>query len=97
MNHAEIGARVAENWNFPDVIVNAIRYHHAPDSAPVDVKKLVSVVYLSDLMTHYQKEEVAFYQIDVDVLKEFKLANEVQFKKISDQLLEAFNKQDSGE
>lgn len=97
VNHAEIGARVAENWNFPDVIVNAIRYHHAPDSAPVDVKKLVSVVYLSDLMTHYQKEEVAFYQIDVDVLKEFKLANEVQFKKISDQLLEAFNKQDNGE
>ena len=94
VNHAEIGARVAENWNFPDVIVSAIRYHHAPDCAPVEVKKLVSVVYLADLMTHYQKEDVAFYQIDVDVLKEFKLTNEGQFKKISDQLLDAFNKQD---
>lgn len=97
VNHAEIGARVAENWNFPDVIVSAIRYHHAPDCAPVEVKKLVSVVYLADLMTHYQKEDVAFYQIDVDVLKEFKLTNEGQFKKISDQLLEAFNKQESAD
>ena len=97
VNHAEIGARVAENWNFPDIIVNAIRYHHAPDSAPADVKKLVDVVYLADLMTHYQKEEVAFYQIDVDVLKEFKLVNEGQFQKISTQMLEAFQKQESGE
>lgn len=94
VNHAEIGARVAENWNFPDVIVNSIRYHHAPDSAPEDVKKLVYVVYLADLMTHYQKDEITFYQIDVEVLKEFKLTNEGQFKKISDQLLDAFNKQD---
>ena len=92
VNHAEIGARVAENWNFPDVIVNAIRYHHAPDSAPAEVQKLVNVVYLADLMTHYQKGEVAFYQIDVEVLKEFKLANEGQFQKISDQLLVAFKK-----
>ena len=94
VNHAEIGARVAENWNFPDIIVNAIRYHHAPDSAPAEVKKLVDVVYLADLMTHCQKGEVAFYQIDVDVLKEFKLVNEGQFQKISNQLLEAFNRQE---
>lgn len=94
VNHAEIGARVAEKWNFPDIIVNAIRYHHSPDSAPEDVKKLVRVVYLADLMTHYQKEEIAFYQIDVDVLAEFKLANEATFKKISDQLLTAFKNQE---
>ena len=94
VNHAEIGARVAENWNFPDVIVSAIRYHHAPDSAPEEVKKLVHVVYLADLMTHYQRQEVAFYQIDVDVLKEFKLTNESQFQKISKQLHDAFNKQE---
>jgi HD-like signal output (HDOD) protein len=82
VNHAEIGARVAENWNFPDVIVSAIRYHHAPDSAPEEVKKLVHVVYLADLMTHYQKEEVAFYQIDVDVLKEFKLTGRKKRERI---------------
>lgn len=94
VNHAEIGARVAEKWNFPDMIVGAIRYHHAPDSAPEEVKKLVHIVYLADLMTHYQKQDVTFYQIDVDVLKEFKLTNESQFQKISKQLLDAFHKQE---
>ncbi|MBR5096138.1 MAG: HDOD domain-containing protein, partial [Treponema sp.] len=94
VNHAEIGARVAEKWNFPDIIVGAIRYHHAPDSAPEEVRQLVHVVYLADLMTHYQKQDVAFYQIDVDVLKEFKLTNESQFQKISKQLIDAFHKQE---
>ncbi len=95
VNHAEIGARIAEKWNFPDIIINTIRYHHAPDSAPANIEKLVAAVYLADLMTHYQKEEIAFYQIDASILTQFKLANEIQFKKISDQLLNAFTSQEN--
>ncbi len=29
-DHAEIGAAVAEHWQFPEGIVEAIRFHHAP-------------------------------------------------------------------
>ncbi|MCK9169675.1 MAG: HDOD domain-containing protein [Treponema sp.] len=93
VNHGAIGAKIAERWNFPDVITNVIHYHHEPENAPKDVRRLTSLVYLSDLMAHYQQEEVDFYQIDTEVLRMFKISTEDQFKKISDRLKNAFDKE----
>ncbi|MCK6445876.1 MAG: HDOD domain-containing protein [Planctomycetes bacterium] len=36
MHHAEIGAQLAERWGFPGVLIDAIRFHHAPEHARVD-------------------------------------------------------------
>ena len=33
IDHAELGARIAEKWNLPPVIVAAIRFHHQPHLA----------------------------------------------------------------
>jgi len=32
-NHADIGARILNQWSLPPGIVNAVRWHHDPDSA----------------------------------------------------------------
>jgi len=93
VNHGEIGSEVAKKWNFPEVIINVIKYHHDPEDAPDQVKDLASIVYLADIMTYYQTNEVAFYQIDSEILKIFKITNEDQFKKVSDKLLASFTKE----
>lgn len=31
-NHAEIGARILEKWAFPDDLVNAVNWHHDPET-----------------------------------------------------------------
>jgi putative nucleotidyltransferase with HDIG domain len=95
VNHGEIGARIAEKWNFPDVITNVIRYHHEPENSPKEVRRLTSLVCLSDLMAHYQQEEVDFYQIDPEILRMFRISTEDQFKKISDRLKTAFDKENA--
>lgn len=46
MNHAEIGAALAESWSFPDEFVNAIRFHHEPNCAPGD-QTLAYIVHLA--------------------------------------------------
>lgn len=46
-DHPEIGARVAEKWNFPDKLVEAIRYHHSPEEAEVS-PILTSVIHVAD-------------------------------------------------
>ncbi|MBK8794806.1 MAG: HDOD domain-containing protein [Holophaga sp.] len=46
MTHATVGAMVAENWNFPPELVDAIRDHHTP---PKDAF-LANLVHLADLM-----------------------------------------------
>jgi HD-like signal output (HDOD) protein len=34
-DHAQVGAHLAENWNIPAPIVEAVRWHHHPSKAPV--------------------------------------------------------------
>ncbi len=47
MDHAELGARVAEYWNFAPPLVDIIRDHHRPDRArPNDLS--IPIVYLAD-------------------------------------------------
>ena len=91
VNHAEIGARIAERWHFPENIVSVIRYHHTPELAPEDSKMLCSIVYLADLITHYQEQEVDYYQIDPLILEEFNIASQQQLDTISEKLGFIFN------
>lgn len=50
MDHAELGARLAERWLFPELLVDAIRHHHTPDEAEHD-PALASVAHLGELFT----------------------------------------------
>lgn len=93
VNHGEVGALIAEKWNFPDIIVSVIRHHHEPDLAPEENKKLTSLVYLSDMISHYQTMEVDYYQFDPDVLAMFHITSEQQLQKISDRLKSAFEEE----
>jgi len=45
--HYEIGAWLAERWNFPDQLVEAISFHHQPHLA-VKNPQLTSLVYLAE-------------------------------------------------
>lgn len=50
INHAEVGAKMAESWNFPDDIVRAIRLHHAPEEAPED-DEITALICLANIIT----------------------------------------------
>jgi putative nucleotidyltransferase with HDIG domain len=45
--HADVGARLAEAWNLPDVLVDCSRYHHDPEVRTVADPR-VDVVHLAD-------------------------------------------------
>jgi putative nucleotidyltransferase with HDIG domain len=90
INHAEVGARIAENWNFPDMIAAVIRYHHEPDMAPDEFRKLAQTVYFADMLCYYQEGSVEFYHFDDDALKLFKITGEAQLKALSHKLDQAF-------
>jgi putative nucleotidyltransferase with HDIG domain len=48
MDHAELGARIAEGWNFSPQMVELIRYHHEPERRPESAE--VAILYLSNLV-----------------------------------------------
>ncbi len=51
-DHAALGARVAEKWNLPQTLVNAIRYHHhTPDAYPKAAPDNLRLIALTTLAT----------------------------------------------
>lgn len=78
-DHSEIGARVAENWNMPEILVDSIKNHHWPEESKMEDKSLVSIVHLADAMTMmmgvgigldgllYRLSEEALTTLDIEV------------------------------
>lgn len=90
VNHGEIGAKIAEKWNFPESIINVIRFHHSPENAPEATKILAAIIYIADLMVHYHNSDIQYCQIDKNILKKFNITCENQFQQIADKLKTVF-------
>jgi putative nucleotidyltransferase with HDIG domain len=48
INHAELGGKIAEHWNFPGEICDAISFHHRPDLLEKEDKIMPWIVYMAD-------------------------------------------------
>ncbi|MGD2022493.1 MAG: HDOD domain-containing protein [Desulfobacterales bacterium] len=48
-DHAAIGARILAHWNLPADVINAVRWHHEPDS-PDASNIQMDVVYLANVL-----------------------------------------------
>lgn len=49
-NHAQVGEKIAEKWNFPEDLVEAIGLHHTPEKSTIN-PTLVSIVHIADAIT----------------------------------------------
>lgn len=49
IDHAEVGAALLQSWNLPTDVVNAVRWHHHPDSCPGD-RLVVDLVHMADAL-----------------------------------------------
>lgn len=94
-NHAEVGAKIAEKWNFPESLVKAIGYHHNPDSCEAEFKPLVYTIYLANAICNLEKGEMTFDQLDDKVLAFFKISNFEQVKHIMERLSKDFDNERS--
>lgn len=46
INHSHVGRRLAETWNFPPLLVEALGYHHTPERASYN-QNLVAIICVS--------------------------------------------------
>lgn len=93
MNHAEIGARVAEKWNFPESLVAAIRFHHEPQLMTTDYKDVVFTVYLANVFCEYENGGMSYDQVERLVLQDFGFQSDKQFAKAVEQFAEGFRQE----
>ena len=93
LNHAELGAMIAEKWNFPDRLVMAIRYHHDPGAAPKEFADLVDSVYLANMFCEYENGNISFDQFESSSLENYGLQNKKQIDTLLERLSKGFSKE----
>ncbi len=93
LNHAEIGALIAEKWNFPDVLISAIRYHHEPFNAPKEHRDVVYAVYLANALCDIERQSLIYEQLDRNVLRDYKITSQQQFEQIHERFRESFKRE----
>jgi HD-like signal output (HDOD) protein len=91
-NHSLIGSKLAEKWNFPASIVEAIKYHHSPYESADAYKDMIYIIYLANLIYYFKREEYSFSNINFEILKRFNLTDEKEFNKIFKTIFNKFDK-----
>lgn len=73
LSHPQLGAILAEKWEFPKDLKAAIEYHHKPFLAPPELKDLVEVVYMANMLSDFQEQKKGYYAIDKNLLSKYNL------------------------
>ncbi len=87
ISHAAIGALIAEKWNFPDYIVNAIRHHHSPLGSMKKHRTICQVVYLANMIAGIIEKKYHYQFIESEILKKFKFST----REVLDRYIEKLN------
>ncbi len=53
-DHGLVGKGLAENWNFPAVLIDGIGFHHNPDGAREEHRLFVKTIFISDYLMFEQ-------------------------------------------
>ena len=58
LNHCEVGYVIADYWNLPEAISETIKCHHNPQEAPVEYRKMISIIALANLFATLWEREI---------------------------------------
>jgi len=71
VNHAVLGARMAEFWNLSDRIVGIISSCPVPLSAEEDIRMPCKIIYIAHMIYYHLHGETKEYEIEENILHEF--------------------------
>ncbi len=95
LQQAEIGSAIAEKWNFPEAIINTIKYQNDFESAPKEFESLVKTIAFANFMMNFSKGYIDYYQIPELLLKKFKISSEEQLTSLCKRFEEALELKNS--
>jgi HD-like signal output (HDOD) protein len=93
LNHAELGAMIAEKWNFPEVLTESIRFHHDPHGANQAHRQVVDTVYLANALANIDEKTHSYEQIDPVVVARFNIPSLEHLMRIHARLAQKFEEE----
>jgi len=89
VNHAQVGAWLAKEWDLGDLTADAIEFHHSPSTSVQDAHHLVKLIYLASHLSlgqldqQYSSNDIAYQLFELNT----SLVNEI-VSKIETEVLE---------
>jgi len=93
VSHSTIGKMIAEKWNFPNYIREAIAFHHSPLLASEENKDVVFLTYFANALCLIEEKKFDYYYMEDEVLKRFNMTNEEKFAEMHNNFKEQYEKQ----
>lgn len=94
INPAELGARAAERWGFPEDLVEVLRNQSRPQGAPQALKPVACLVYLAGHLLWLEQGLVQPERLDPVVLRALKLDDPEKLAAVHQKLKREFETTD---
>jgi HD-like signal output (HDOD) protein len=90
INPSDLGARIAEKWNFPEDLVQIIRYQNQPQSALAVLQPVTCVVHLASSLLSVENDLLSYSQINAGVLRALKLTDTARLTALHERVKGAY-------
>ncbi len=90
ISHPEVGFLLAEKWNFPEALLQAIRFQQKPLQAPEKYRALIYNVYLAICIQEASKNRFDFHSVEPEVLLQYNISDENEYLKLVDSYSNAY-------
>jgi putative nucleotidyltransferase with HDIG domain len=100
LTHADVGSWLADEWGFPEHLVEAIAFHHTPGRAERK-KELVGIVHVADALSPRLTNTIPVWEKGVSIVHEWlgdsALSDPVTLEEIISRSLSAMRSSDQSE
>lgn len=90
INPSELGARIAEKWNFPEDLIEVIRYQNQPSAASPSLQPIACCVHLAGSLLSVEQDLMSLNQINAGVLKALRLTDMEKLGALHEKIRTAF-------
>jgi len=90
INPSDLGARIAEKWNFPEDLIQIIRYQNHPQSALPALQPVTCVVHLASSLLSVEQDLLSYHQVNPGVIKALKLSEPGRLEALHQKIRDSF-------
>ena len=96
INPSDLGARIAEKWNFPEDLVQIIRYQNHPQGAIPALQPVTCIVHLAGSLLSIEQDLLTYAQVNAGVLKALKLTDPARLAALHERVQNSFRNVGTG-
>jgi len=91
INPSDLGARIAEKWNFPEDLVQIIRYQNHPQGAVPALQPVTCIVHLAGSLLSVEMDLMTYGQVNAGVLRALKLSDPAKLAAVHERVKNSFH------